>query len=263
MSASVSVFAELTNSWQTYATVGVENVGATHCVSCARGGPALRLSPTNQFEVGVDGDRRRVLIPHLYYRYSRGDDGRSETHGTSASVDYRLASRFSMSIGAVYDRVTDDQQWLENYDDPIDGTSSFTFARMRNTTASITSRLNFTATNTLSFQLYLQPFVSTGAFSNWRELDQPRASDRDERFRPFTGAGPVSDFDFNSKQFNSNLVARWEYRPGSTLFVVWQQGRLENELNPGSFRFGRDYRNLFGAHPDNVLLVKASYWLGL
>jgi hypothetical protein len=62
------------------------------------------------------------------------------------------------------------------------------------------------------------------------------------------------------KSFNSNVVARWEYRPGSTLFAVWQQGRQQDNLNPGTFAFRRDYRDLFRAHPSNTFLIKASYW---
>ena len=71
------------------------------------------------------------------------------------------------------------------------------------------------------------------------------------------GAAPNG---FNVKQFNSNAVVRWEYRPGSTLFFVWQQGRAQDALNRGSFEFNRDYRDLFRAHPVNTFLVKATYF---
>ncbi|MEO7964550.1 MAG: hypothetical protein ABIT38_11670, partial [Gemmatimonadaceae bacterium] len=81
------------------------------------------------------------------------------------------------------------------------------------------------------------------------------------RFAPFTQEGDPSGF--NYKQFRSNTVLRWEYRPGSTLFFVWAQGRVQDELNPGSFRLGRDFRNLLSAHPSNTFLVKASYWFSL
>ena len=65
---------------------------------------------------------------------------------------------------------------------------------------------------------------------------------------------------FNVKQFNSNIVARWEYRPASALFVVWQQGRAQSDLHAGTFDAPRDVRDLFAAHPDNTLLVKLSWW---
>ena len=65
--------------------------------------------------------------------------------------------------------------------------------------------------------------------------------------------------DFNSKQFRSNVVLRWEYRPGSTLFVVWTQSR-DHFVEEGAFGIGPDMGQLFAQQPDNVLMVKASYW---
>jgi hypothetical protein len=122
----------------------------------------------------------------------------------------------------------------------------------------MTARASFTATPLLTFQFYAQPFMSAGSYSDWRELDAPRASDYDDRFKPYrTDVAPGG---FNFKQFNSNAVVRWEYRPGSTLFFVWQQGRVQDSLNRGSFEFERDYRDLFRAHPINTFLVKATYF---
>ena len=73
-----------------------------------------------------------------------------------------------------------------------------------------------------------------------------------------------SNPDFNYKQFNSTSVLRWEYRPGSTIFLVWTQARSQDDLDLGSFGARRDFRNLFRhARPDNTFLVKASYWFSL
>src|SRR5207245_390310 len=73
-----------------------------------------------------------------------------------------------------------------------------------------------------TLQVYAQPFVSKGNYSNARELAAPRAAAYDDRCKPYTG---TLQSGFNFKQFNSNVVLRWEYRPGSTLFVVWTDGR--------------------------------------
>ena len=73
----------------------------------------------------------------------------------------------------------------------------------------------------------------------------------------------ASQNDFNYKALNTNAVLRWEYRPGSSVFVVWQHGRQQGDRNVGDFSARRDYRDLFRAHPDNTFLVKASYWLSL
>lgn len=86
----------------------------------------------------------------------------------------------------------------------------------------------------------------------------PRAARYDARFRAF-GAGEVPP-GFNSKQFNSNVVVRWEYRPASTLFVVWQQGRAQEDRHLGTCETRRDLNDLFDALSSNTVLVKLSYW---
>jgi hypothetical protein len=84
-----------------------------------------------------------------------------------------------------------------------------------------------------------------------------------DRYRSFTQEGDAGKFDFNFKQFRSNLVMRWEYRPGSTLFLVWGQGREQGDRDRGEFGGGSDYQNLFEAHPSNTFLIKASYWFSM
>ncbi|MGI9076515.1 MAG: DUF5916 domain-containing protein [Gemmatimonadaceae bacterium] len=256
--AEVGAFSELSNSWEVRANYEVSNLAGTHCVACARGGPALRLSPSHAATLEVGGDRRGVLIPAVAVSYQRGDGGRSSTRSAFASMSARVASRFSMEVGPNFEKRIDDAQWISNFGAITSDTTHFTFARLDQTTLGLVARANFTATPTLSLQMYAEPFVSSGSFSRWRELDEPRASAYEQRFKPYGGGQNPGGF--NVKQFNSNAVVRWEYRPGSTLFLVWQQGRGQDELDAGSFDARRDYRNLFRAHPDNTFLIKASYW---
>jgi hypothetical protein len=105
-------------------------------------------------------------------------------------------------------------------------------------------------------QFYEQPFVSKGTFSTIRELADPGAAAFDARYKPYA----VSPDGFNFKEFNSTAVLRWEYRPGSVLFVVWTQGREGVLGAEGSRSMAGDVRDLFGLHPNNTFLVKASYW---
>jgi len=256
--AELGGFTELNNSWEVRANYEVSNLAGTHCVVCARGGPALRLSPSQEVRLEVEGDQRRVLIPEVEVQYQRGDVGRSTLRSIFVSVSARVATRFSMQVGPNLEKRIDDAQWISNFGAIGSDTTHFTFARLDQTTLGLIARTSFTATPTLSLQIYAEPFVSSGSFSRWRELNDPRASRYERRFKPF-GDGRSPD-GFNVKQFNSNAVVRWEYRPGSTLFFVWQQGREQDDLNAGSFDAGRDYRNLFRAHPDNTFLIKASYW---
>ena len=107
--------------------------------------------------------------------------------------------------------------------------------------------------------------MSSGTYADWRELDQPRSSDYDSRYKKYGTTNGIFD-GFNYREFRSNAVLRYEYRPGSTLFVVWQQGRSDYltrddaGYNEG-YDFGRDYRSTFRDHPNNTFLVKWSYWL--
>jgi hypothetical protein len=125
---------------------------------------------------------------------------------------------------------------------------------------SVTSRLNVTATPNLSLQLWAQPFVSTGTYSDRRALAAPRAADYEDRFAAFTPAADAAT-GFDVAQLRANTVLRWEYRPGSALFVVWQHGRQSFDDAATRFDFRRDYGDLLGLHPDNTFLVKFSYWL--
>jgi hypothetical protein len=199
-----------------------------------------------------------VLVPALEWAAGTGDAGRSWEHRGAMGADVRLTPRLSLSLNASGSRRVDNQQWVGNAGAVLSDTTHYTFARLRQTTLSLTTRISFTATPLLTFQFYAQPFVSAGSFSDWRELDAPRDPSYDGRFAPW-GGGATPD-GFNVKQFNSNAVVRWEYRPGSTLFLVWQQGRQQDDLNPGTFDFDRDYGDLFRTHPINTFLVKLTYF---
>ena len=106
-----------------------------------------------------------------------------------------------------------------------------------------------------------QMYVSRGTYTNAREIVSPRAERYDDRFRPVIDttvpSGPGgADF----RQFRSNAVLRWEYRPGSTVFVVWAQGRDLGSSDSGELRFGPDVRDLFRQRPANQIAIKLSYW---
>ncbi len=257
---NINANSTLANMWFVHAGFGAE--AGAHCVSCLRGGPAMWRQPALMAWGGLIGDNRKVLVPTLNFNWNRNDGGRSSSFSGGPWVDVRLASRFSASLGVRYAHTISDRQWLGNFGDPGSDTTHHTVARLDQTTVSVTSRVNWTASPTLSLQVYAQPFVSGGDYSDWRDVIDPHNRTYDNQFAPFTLAGSDPG-GFNVKEFRSNTVLRWEYRPGSTIFVVWQQGRTQHGVDGGSFRFSRDYRNLFSAHPDNTLLVKASYWFSL
>jgi hypothetical protein len=176
-------------------------------------------------------------------------------------------------------------QYVRTVSDPTAGATygaRYVFGTLDQTSISLDTRLNWTFTPKLSLQLYLQPFVVSGLYKNLKELRAPRTYEFDVYGRqggtiqrdstgvytidPDAG-GPapaftVQDPNFNFRSLLGNAVLRWEYRPGSAIFLVWQQSRSESQPF-GDFDFSRDFRALLNAGPENVIAVKATYWLGI
>src|SRR4029078_7858442 len=100
-------------------------------------------------------------------------------------------------------------------------------------------------------------FVSAGDYKSYKELVNGRAPEYADRYAPYAYDGNA---DSHIRSFRTTNVLRWEYRPGSSLFVVWQQSRSDDG-DIGDFRFSRDFGGAFSAPADNVFLVKLSYWL--
>jgi Domain of unknown function (DUF5916) len=160
----------------------------------------------------------------------------------------------STSIGVDFSHEINDAQWVTN---TTDVTPHYVFGHLDQTTIGISIRVNYTITPQVSVQLYGQPFVSAGAYTDFRELINGRAALYEARYAPYPYTGSP---DFNYRSFRTTNVLRWEYRPGSALFVVWQQGH-EDTAPQGDFRFRRDIGGAFSTPGTNVFLVKMSRWL--
>ncbi|MFN8574843.1 MAG: DUF5916 domain-containing protein [Gemmatimonadaceae bacterium] len=246
------------NQWFAYGGVGGEI--PSWCGSCTRGGPTMRQAGALFVFGGLTSDQRKPVVASLSLNGNRGDAGRSASFNVSPEVSLRVASRFRTSIGASFMHNVDNTQWVDNYGVITSDTTHYTFAHLDQKLVALTSRVDYTVSPTLTVQVYAQPFATSGGYSDWRELSRPTARTYEERFQPYRAVSPDG---FNFKEFRSNSVVRWEYRPGSTLYFVWAQGRQQDGVDPGSFSFSRDYRNLFRSHPMNTFLIKASYWLSL
>jgi len=218
-----------------------------------RGGPGgLTRGNVNGWAYFSTNDRKLVSVG---LDTNFWNDGRGAQYALDPRVMIRPTSAFSAEFGTHFEKRTDDAQWVTA--ETIDGTTHYVFARIAQDTSSITTRVNYTITPNLSVQVYAQPFVSSGQYTGFKELVNGRAENYDDRYAPYAyNTSP----DFKVLSFRTTNVMRWEYRPGSTLFVVWQQGR-EGLGAPNSLRFGRDYSDIFGTPASNAFLVKLAYWL--
>jgi hypothetical protein len=259
---NTNAHSELRNHWWVHAGGTAGRLGSAFDDRAARGGPALRLDPYIAPWMGIQGDQRGVLVPTLWMMYWRGDGGRSAFFNIQPGSDFRIANRWTGSVGMNFTRNRSDNQWFGNFADTVTpAVTHYTFAHLEQRTMSLSLRLNYTASPTLTLQIYASPFVSKGIYTNVRELNDPRARAYDDRFRAY-GDTAVTNHPggFDVKFFNSNTVLRWEYQPGSTLFLVWSQGRSDFDGMLGTRSFGGDFRRLFRAPADNTFLVKVSHW---
>ncbi len=250
---------QFTNRWWLHLG-GTLGLGPTYCDrNCTRGGPAVRVEPMTTSWLGIQGDGRHAIVPSLWLNYGRYDGGRTTLVSVNPSVTVKVGDRLASSLSVDVSHNRDDSQWFGNIVDD-GGTAHYTFAALDQHTVGLTWRLNYTFSPTMSLQWYANPFLSKGSYTRIRELADPRAADYLDRYRPWQGelAGPTG---FNVTQFRSNAVFRWEYRPGSTLFIAWSQGREHAAPIEGHNPFGDDVRQLFDQRAEDRFLVKLSYWI--
>jgi hypothetical protein len=251
-------------------------------VKSLRGGPAMRTPLAASGYLNVNTDRRRALAANAGASFSREEDTGSRSAGLNAGLSYRASSRLTLSASPSYHAGSVSAQWVRAV--ALGDSAAYLFGRMEQQTASLTTRLSFTASPRLSLQFYAQPYLSAADYEDWMLVADPRAPRHRDRFAPIPADGVTrdegtgryqadvdldgsTDFtfanpDFRFREVRSTTVLRWEFRPGSALFAVWSHGR--NELLPdGRLEVIRDARGLFRAAPTHVLLLKLTYWLQL
>jgi hypothetical protein len=253
LGANVNAHWTFKNNWGTGAGITREFDGFDD--RATRGGPGAREEGTWTLWGYANTDNRKPVLFDVFIGGGRSKVGQ-HFFDLNPSLTFRPMPALSVSGGLRLNEYAHDAQWVTN-EEPAVGPTRHVFARLDQRTVALTTRVNYTMSPTLSLQIYAEPFVSAGAYSDYKELADGRAEDWSARYSPYDYGGSA---DFNYRSFRTTNVLRWEYRPGSALFVVWQQGREATE-SIGQFRFGRDFRGVFGAPASNVFLVKFSYWL--
>jgi hypothetical protein len=246
-------------TWKNYysTSFGLNINGAPLRDRITRGGPGVLGNSTLGGWQSFGTDSRKSVSAY-WNSYLESDRQGTTRINLSPSITWRPTSATSVSTGFRYNINNDDAQWVAN-EDAGDGRTRYVFARLKQRTSAFTFRVNYTLTPDLSIQTYAEPFVSAGEYSDYKQLVDGRAPEYKDRFRSYAYAGSA---DFNIRSFRTTNVLRWEYKPGSSLFVVWQQSRSGFE-EVGSFDFGRDFGGIFQAPAHNVFLVKLSYWLNM
>ena len=248
-----------------------------------RGGPLAIVPAGWNASINGQSDTRKPIWFSGFAAYSHDESG-THAEALGISADMRPTSFLHVTLGPQLAWNQTTGQFVRSVSDAL-ATSTFgrryVFADLDQTTLYMDTRVEWTFTPLLSLQVYAQPFVSAGSYSGFKEFSAPRTydfavygKDRGTISRSSDGVytvdpdGPglapsfaFGDPNFNVRNLRGNAVLRWEYRPGSALFVVWQQQR-EGFEPIGDFSAGRDVGDIFKTVPTNVFLIKATYWLG-
>lgn len=264
--------------------------------NATRGGPMMVTPRSMQWSANFSTDGRKTVAfePSLSIERRAMGAGRREEFAIgvvirpSSQVEIMIEPQWEQSrIGAQYVATTTAHPYAATYG------ARYLFADLDRRELGVETRLNVTFSPRLTLQLYAQPLLSAGDYLSYKQLAQPRSfaftvfsegtaaagagtttctggrtcmNAAGRRFIDFDGNGStdysLDDRDFNVRSLRGNAVLRWEYRPGSTLFLVWQREQ-EDEARLGRFDFSRDAAALAGAPARNVFMIKASWWVGL
>ncbi len=245
-----------------------------------RGGPLAMNEPGYQINFSLESDSKKNLVVGV--SYSTYQQKHSFDWQISTDIQFRPSANLSFTISPAYERNSNYSQWVDAYDDAY-ALSTFgkryVFASLDQNTLSAGVRLNWTFNPQLSLQMYLQPLISAGQYTNYKELTRPKTYQFDVYGEGNStidsqnltvdpdGNGPAPQFtlddpNFNFKSLRGNAVLRWEYLPGSVLYLVWTQTRSDEE-DLGEFQFNRSVRHRGKAIPENIFMVKFTYYLNM
>ncbi len=244
-----------------------------------RGGPLMVRPAFGGGFFGVESDSRKRVSLNMFTEAFAGADGGSVV-SSGITGRYRPSASLEISTGPQINRRRMPAQYVGTFRDPAAAETfgaRYVFANLDQTELNLTTRVNFVLSPKMSLQVYMQPLVSVGDYETFKELARPRSYDftrfgidsgtitHDPAARQYT-VTPVagdpfqfSDPDFNFKSLRLNAIFRWEWRPGSAMYLVWTEKR-EDFAYRGQFRFGRDFGRVFGAPADDVFMFKVAYW---
>lgn len=277
---NINGFTQLKNYWGVFGSFNLS--GNQRMNAVLRGGPALIIPGYANVNLGFNSNQQKKITLEFSSSFynSLEKDFRKNTR-FNFGVGYRPMKTLSINLMPGISTYRDDLQYVTQVD--YQNNKRYIFAHIDRNTINMSVRINYNITPELSIQYWGQPFIATGDYTEFKYITNSKADQLEDRYHSF-GSNQISydanqeayyiddnldhaaDYnfgkpDFNVKEFLSNLVLRWEYQPGSTVFLVWSQNR-SGFVNDGSFNFSRDFESLFNENANNIFLVKFSYRFG-
>ena len=257
------------------------SIGLTHkprifLNSALRGGPRWRFSKENFKFLFINSDDRKKFVARFGVIHSQAAEDNFSFLKLEARLNYQPINALNISIAPEFESRPNKTQYVTQVD--YNNSKRYILGTIDNQTLSASFRINYTINPNLTIQYYAQPFISRGRYTDFKYVTNATADRLNDRFYAFNSSeielnngsfevdensDGVLDYsfsnpDFSYVQFNSNLVMRWEYIPGSELFLVWSQGTRANISTSEGLVDGFQ-TGILDQQPQNIFLIKATY----
>jgi hypothetical protein len=268
----------LKNFWQVWTGGSISTSQLS--TGMLRGGPMMKLPGNANGRIGFSSDNRKKIVFEVYANASTGLEKNSRSFSTGVDISAKPTNYLRITLSPGFSKSYNELQYvaLKSYGN----SDRYIFASINRKTINASFRINLNLSPDLTLQYWGQPYVATGRYYDYKYVVNPMAERYTDRFWTYTEAQKIDkgssydidenangteDYSFDKRDFNyqaflSNLVLRWEYNPGSSVFLVWSQTR-EGGNDTGHMDFFNDLGNLFSERSYNVFLIKFSYRFGL
>ncbi len=273
---NINMWAQFKNFWSFNASVNCE--GREIDNTALRGGPSLYSPGHISYNFNINTNNTKKFRFNMGTWQNFGFQNSRKNISVWAGIRYRPVNSLSISLYPDYDYSKRNLQYVTT--DEYNNEDRYIFGEIERRTVNLTVRIDYSITSDLTIQFYGSPYISSGLYSNFKKITDSKADEYSDRYQFYTGdeiqydqndntygifesGGTSADYnfdnpDFNFRQYRSNLVLRWEYSPGSLLYLVWSQGRTSDDSN-GKFNYFSDMKNLFKEKGQNVILLKLSF----
>lgn len=276
-SFNVNAHAQFKNFW--FAGMGSTLTGRRISNADLRGGPAITYPGGIEYWYYFDSDNRKKFRINFENWTFRGFEDVEHSYNYWLRLSYNPTNALNVSVAPGYNFNGNRQQYVTT--SSYNSEDRYITAAIKQTTYSMTVRLSYVITPDLTVEYWGQPYISSGEYYEFKRITEADAPEYNDRYHTFASneiifnsetnqydidedASGTTDYsfdnpDFNFVQFRSNMVIRWEYIPGSTLFLVWTQSRTDNVPIGESNSFSHLSRSLFEKTPHNIFLIKYTY----
>jgi len=278
MGMNINGHAQFKNFW--HAGFYMDSESEIHSNSALRGGPTMIMPGSFSSSLFLSTSSRKKLELELDLFNNLGYDGSGNRYGMEFGLNYKPISNIKLSLFPEFSRRQSELQYVDQQ--AFDQEHRYIFGAIDQKTLSLSFRMDLTLSPELTIQFWGQPFIASGDYSHFKHITDPRSDRFQDRFHIYdegeisydqqgnyytvTESGSAFQYrfdnpDFNVREFLSNLVLRWEYRPGSFLYLVWSQSRSDSCLT-GIFNLDDDFNGIWDIHPCDAVLLKISYRIG-